>query len=123
MHLHLAGPRLTRTVRSASCDGTRGGNHAAAHWRPADRYDAAVARTKFGHGRTVHAPGREDLTRDVAGVISGILSTSFAAPRRFGDRLGEFVADFRDMLDERTPTGRLWDWPGDTAIIIATKPR
>jgi hypothetical protein len=27
----------------------------------------------------------------------------------------------RSLLKTRTTTGRFWDWPGDTAIVIATK--
>ena len=91
-------------------------------WNASDRYEDALARTRFGHARTVHAPGREDLTRDVDGVISGYLSMSYAAPQLFGDRLEGFIADMRSLLDTRTTTGRFSDWPGDTAIIIATKP-
>jgi hypothetical protein len=91
-------------------------------WQPSDRYEDALARTRFGHARTVHAPGREDLTRDIDGVISGYLSMSYAAPHLFGDRLESFVTAMRSLLNSRTTTGRFWDWPGDTAIIIATKP-
>lgn len=54
---------------------------------------------------------------------SGELSTSFASPRCFGDRLAAFVAEARAMLSPRTDTGCFSDWPGDTAIVIATKPR
>jgi hypothetical protein len=87
-----------------------------------DRYEDSLARTRFGAPRVVHAPGREDLTRDIDGVISGYLSMSYAAPHLFGDRLGAFVTEVRLLLEERTSTGRFWDWPGDTALIIATKP-
>jgi SAM-dependent methyltransferase len=90
-------------------------------WKPNDRYEDALARTPFGAARTVFAPGQEDLTRDVDGVISGYLSMSFAAPHRFGARLDDFVADARSLLAPLTPTGRFWDWPGDTAIVIACK--
>jgi hypothetical protein len=55
-------------------------------------------------------------------VISGYLSMSYAAPHRFGDRLGNFVEAMRALLGDRTTTGQFWDWPGDTAIIIAMKP-
>jgi SAM-dependent methyltransferase len=91
-------------------------------WQSSDRYEDALARTRFGHARTVHAPGREGLTRDVDGVISGYLSMSYAAPYRFGDRLNSFVTAARSFLNPRTDTGRFSDWPGDTAIVIATKP-
>lgn len=70
----------------------------------------------------MHASGREDLSRDVEGVISGYLSMSYAAPYLFGDRLDSFIAGMRSLLTTRTTTGRFSDWPGDTAVIIATKP-
>ncbi len=88
----------------------------------ADRYEDALARTRFGRPRTVHAPGRPDLTRDIDGVISGYLSMSYCAPHLFGDRLDDFIADVGALLAARTATGRFWDWPGDTAIVIGTKP-
>ena len=71
---------------------------------------------------TVLAPGRPDITRDVDGVISGYLSMSYAAPHLFGDRLHEFVTELRELLERSTTTGLFWDWPGDTALIVARKP-
>ena len=87
-----------------------------------ERFEATLARTRFGPAKTIHAPGRPDITRDVDGVISGYLSMSYAAPHLFGDRLDAFVADLRGLLEARTTTGRFWDWPGDTAAIVARKP-
>ena len=60
--------------------------------------------------------------RDVDGVISGYLSMSYAAPHLFGDRLDDFVGELRDLLSTRTTTGKFWDWPGDTAVLIGIKP-
>ena len=97
-------------------------NRRRSDWTPDDRYERALARSRFGHARTIYAPGREDLTLDIDGVISGYLSTSFAAPPLFGARLEAFLAEARALLEAGTPTGRFWDWPGDTAVIIATKP-
>ena len=88
----------------------------------ADRYEDALARTRFGRPRVVHAAGRPDITRDVDGVISGYLSMSYAAPHLFGVRLDSFVAELRDLLERTTDTGRFFDWPGDTALLIAQKP-
>jgi ubiquinone/menaquinone biosynthesis C-methylase UbiE len=86
-----------------------------------DRYEDALARTRFGTPKVIHAPGRPNLTRDVSGVISGYLSMSYAAPHLFGDDLDAFVADLRTLLEEQTPTGRFSDWPGDTAVLLAIK--
>jgi SAM-dependent methyltransferase len=85
-------------------------------------YQESLGRTRFGPPRTLFAPGRTDLVRDVDSVISNFLSMSFAAPHLFGERLGEFTDDLRALLLRHSPTGRFWDWPGDTEIIIATKP-
>ena len=87
-----------------------------------DRYADALARTRFGAPRSVFAPGRPDIVRDVDGVLAGYLSTSYAAPHLFGDRLEAFEADVRALLIERSADGLFWDWPGDTEILIARKP-
>ena len=54
-------------------------------------------------------------------VISGYLSMSFAAPDRFGDRLNSFVVELEALLTGVSPAGLFHDWPGDTAVIWATK--
>jgi SAM-dependent methyltransferase len=86
-----------------------------------DRYEDALARTRFGQPRFVHAPGRQDIVQDVDGVVSNYLSTSFAAPHLFGDRLDEFVAEVRALLVRRSAAGWFWDWPGDTVMLIGSK--
>jgi hypothetical protein len=92
--------------------------------RPArmDRFEDAIARSPFGRSRLLHAPGRTDLVRTTDDVISGFLSMSFARPDLFGDHLDEFVADAHALLAATAPDGRFWDWPGDTAVVLATKP-
>jgi len=89
--------------------------------RPADRYEHALARTRFGVPRHLFAPGRPDIVQDVNGVLASYLSTSFAAPHLFGDRLAAFEADLRAELESRSPTGLFWDWPGDTELVLARK--
>jgi SAM-dependent methyltransferase len=87
-----------------------------------ERWEVSLAKTRFGVPTTVHAPGRPDITRDVDGVISGYLSMSYAAPHLFGGQIDQFVDDLRSLLTAHTRTGRFWDWPGDTAALIARKP-
>jgi SAM-dependent methyltransferase len=87
----------------------------------AERFEDTLVRTPFGSPRVTYAPGRSDLVRDVDGVIAGYLSMSFAAPALFGPRLPDFIADLRTLLEQRSPTGLFWDWPGDTEIVIATR--
>jgi SAM-dependent methyltransferase len=89
---------------------------------PTDRWEAALSRTRFGQSREVLAPGRPDIVQDADGVLANYLSMSYAAPHLFGDRLGDFESDLRQLLAARSGSGLFWDWPGDTAVVIATKP-
>jgi SAM-dependent methyltransferase len=89
---------------------------------PSDQWEAALRRTRFGQSREVFAPGRPDVVQDVDGVLANYLSMSYSAPHLFDDRLEDFERDFRQLLTESSPSGLFWDWPGDTAIVIATKP-
>jgi SAM-dependent methyltransferase len=87
-----------------------------------DTFETSLQQSPFGRSDVVFAPGRPDIVRTTDEVVSGYLSMSFAAPDRFGDRLGAFVADLHAVLAAASPTGRFHDWPGDTAVVWATKP-
>lgn len=89
---------------------------------PADRYEDALARTRFGTPRRMFCAGRPDIVQDIDGVLANYFSTSFAAPHLFGDQRGRFEADLRAELAARSPSGKFWDWPGDTVILLARKP-
>ena len=89
---------------------------------PPDRYEEALARTRFGAPEIVFAPGRPDLLQDVDGVLDNYHSMSFCAPHLFGDQLEDFDEDVRAALAPRSESGLFWDWPGDTEIVIARKP-
>lgn len=86
------------------------------------RFEDVLVRTRFGAPRSVFAPGIPDLLRDTESVLSGYLSMSWSAPHLFGDRLGDFAAEVRALLADRSPAGVFWDWPGDTEVIMARKP-
>jgi SAM-dependent methyltransferase len=89
---------------------------------PPDRHEDALARTRFGAPQVVFAPGRPDVVRDTDSVVAGFFSLSLATPYLFGDRRDAFEAELRALLAARSPTGRFWDWPGDTEILLARKP-
>jgi SAM-dependent methyltransferase len=101
-------------------DGTR---HYLATWdegQPA-RFEDTLSQTRFGGSRTIYAPGRPDLIKDIDTVVAGYFSQSYAAPRWFGNRRADFESDLRHLLHECSPDGLFWDWPGDTELVIATK--
>ncbi len=87
-----------------------------------ERFEQTLKRTTFGTSRTLFAPGRPDIIRDTDGVLAGCLSMSYAAPHLFGPHLAEFITALRQLLERHSPTGRFWDWPGDTEVVIATHP-
>jgi ubiquinone/menaquinone biosynthesis C-methylase UbiE len=87
-----------------------------------DRYENALARTRFGTPRRVFAPGRPDIIRNIDDVLAGYFSMSYAAPHLFGDMRTQFEADVRAELARHSPSGLFWDWPGDTEILLAGKP-
>jgi SAM-dependent methyltransferase len=88
---------------------------------PADRYEDALARTRFGRPECHYAAGRPDIVRDIDGVIANYFSMSYCAPHLFGDRLGEFEAALRRELQAHSPSGLFWDWPGETEILLARR--
>jgi len=89
---------------------------------PPVRFDVTLTQSRFGGSHTVYAPGRPDMIRDIDSVVDNYFSMSYAAPRLFGDRRDDYEADLRRLLHEHSPTGFFWDWPGDTELVIATKP-
>ena len=88
---------------------------------PSDRYEDALARTRFGSPDVMFAEGRGDVVQDIDGVLANYYSMSFCAPHLFRDRLAAFEAEMRAELAARSPSGMFWDWPGDTEILIARK--
>jgi SAM-dependent methyltransferase len=87
------------------------------------RFEDILVQTRFGAPRSLFAPGVPDLLRDVGSVISGYLSMSYSAPHLYGDTLEALIADARALLESRSSDGLFWDWPGDTEIVLAEKPR
>jgi SAM-dependent methyltransferase len=88
---------------------------------PPDRSEDALARTRFGTPRSVLAPGRPDIVRDVDSVVAGFFSMSLATPHLFGAQRDAFEAELRALLAARSQRGLFWDWPGDTEIMLARK--
>lgn len=84
-------------------------------------FEETLARTSFGRPEVVYAAGRTDIVRDIDGVIAGVRSMSYATPQLFGERFDDFLTELRALLRAYSPSGRFWDWPGDTEIDIARK--
>jgi SAM-dependent methyltransferase len=87
------------------------------------RFEDVLVGTRFGAPQSIFVPGIPDLLRDAESVVSGYFSFSWAAPHLFGERVDEFAGELRELLAARSPEGVFWDWPGDTEVILARKPR
>ena len=87
------------------------------------RFADILVRTRFGAPQSIFVPGIPDLLRDSESVLSGYFSMSSSAPHLFGDRAEDFAGEVRELLASRSPEGVFWDWPGDTEVILAGKPR
>ena len=82
-------------------------------------HEPALLRSPTFHGFTSQAFAGE-LTRDIAGVIGYVYSTSGAARPRFGDRAAEFEAELTSALLELNPSG-VFKERIETEVIIARK--
>lgn len=86
------------------------------------RFEDVLVPSRFGAPRSLFAPGIPDLVRDTESILSGYFSMSWSAPHLFGDHVGDFAGEVRELLRSRSPEGTFWDWPGDTEVILARKP-
>jgi SAM-dependent methyltransferase len=86
------------------------------------RFEDVLVRTHFGAPRSLFLPGIPDLLRHSESVLSGYFSMASSAPHLFGDGAEDFARDVRELLESRSATGLFWDWPGDTEVVLGTKP-
>jgi ubiquinone/menaquinone biosynthesis C-methylase UbiE len=119
-HLEVPHAAVQKLILDYLGDSTR---HYLATWNQGQppRFEDTLSQTRFSGSRTVYAPGRPDLIRDIDTVVASCFSLSYAAPRWFGNRRADFESDLRQLLREYSPDGLFWDWPGDTELVIATK--
>jgi SAM-dependent methyltransferase len=88
-----------------------------------ERFEDTLARARFDAPRRLFAPGRPDIVRNIDEVLANYFSMSYAAPHLFGEQRADFEADICAELAQHSPSGLFWDWPGDTEILLARKPK
>ena len=71
----------------------------------------------FGRPREITVPGR-DLVRSVDDIVSSVFSLSSAAPHLFGDRLGEFERELRELLDAAAVDGRFGERMREISLMV-----
>ena len=60
----------------------------------------------FHPARVVSVPDGRAIEHTVDDIVAGYLSSSGTAPHLFGDRLDQFVAELRQLLEHASPSGR-----------------
>jgi SAM-dependent methyltransferase len=70
-----------------------------------DKEDEVFQEAGFAPEVIVHVPDDRVLVRSADDVVAWVLSTSSTAPHLFGERLGDFVQDLRELLHEASPEG------------------
>jgi hypothetical protein len=70
-----------------------------------DGEDAVFIAAGFAPAREVVVPDGRVLERSVDDLVAMRFSSSPTAPHLFGDRVGEFEADLRQLLTEASPSG------------------
>lgn len=87
-----------------------------------ERHEVLIGRSPFGSCKIVILPGRRDLLRSPEDIVDNMLSTSLAAPERFGNRLADFQFELAARLSSvGGPDGMFWEFPGDTEVLIARR--
>ena len=87
-----------------------------------DTYETSLEQSPFGRSHVAYAPGRTDIVRTTDEVVSGYFSMSFADPTASAIASPRSSPTSERCSPMHPPAGRFHDWPGDTAIIWATKP-
>ncbi len=65
----------------------------------------------------------EPLVRDLDDVVAWVFSRSDSAPHLFGEHLGDFEAELRQVLHQAAPDGRFSDPPSNTEVFVWSKDR
>ena len=70
----------------------------------------------------VQVPAGGVQVRNADDLVAWVYSLSGSAPHLFGDRLDEFEADLRHLLQEASPSGLFAERPPDTEVFIWRTP-
>lgn len=93
---------ISEVIASFLGDERRAGSGTYGH--PVDRHDVALANSAFSVVRSFLFPSPRMWS--VEELVGLTLSSSYAAPPLFGERLGEFVSALRSRLEELDSGGR-----------------
>lgn len=120
---HPAPPfeRIGALVRGYLGEVRRAGQGVLLHGTP-NREDLVLARAGFEDFRRLVVPAGGVVDRSTDDVVAWVFSRSDTAPHLFGERLGDFERDLRELLREASPGGVFAERLPDTEIMYWHKP-
>lgn len=84
---------------------------------PADG-DAALRAAGFRRSDRIEVPGGAPATRSQDEVVAAVFSLSSAAPHLFGDRLGAFERELRELLRTVSPDGQFCEQMREMTVHV-----
>jgi SAM-dependent methyltransferase len=86
----------------------------------ADREEEVMVAAGYAGPRRLSAGGGEIMPRSADQVVAAVFSLSFAAPHLFGERVGAFEHDLRELLRAAAPDGVFAERTRDVELVIWT---
>ena len=112
--------QITDLVRAYLGPVRRAGRRTLAAGTPAGEDEVMVA-AGFAGPRRLDVGGGRVFARSEDDIVASVFSLSWAAPHLFGDRLGEFEAELRQLLRAASPEGHFCERAREIELVIWTR--
>lgn len=80
-----------------------------------------IAAAGFAGPRRLEVEGGRVLERSQDDVVASVFSLSSAAPHLFRERLGDFEAELRTLLERASPSGRFLERTREIEVVVWTR--
>lgn len=120
---HPAPPReaMAALVQRYLGSERRAGQGVLRYGTPGDELDV-LRRAGFPEPQIVAVPGGEVVVRTIDDLVAAQFSNSSSAPHLFGERLAEFEAELRALLEAASPSGLFAQKTDDAELRIWRRP-
>lgn len=123
----LPGPRPPREqirelVASYLGSVRRAGGGLLPSGHPQSGENEIFAAAGFAGPKEIEVGGGQAFRRSADEIVASVFSLSSAAPHLFGDRLGDFERELRDLLRRHSPTGEFWERSREITVSVWRRP-
>lgn len=119
----LPGPRPPRQrihelVASYLGSVRRGGVGQLPSGHPQSGENGVFAAAGFSGPKEIKVGGGQTFRRSEDEIVASVFSLSSAAPHLFGDRIGDFERELRELLRRHSPTGEFWECSREITLSV-----